>query len=248
MENTRLARTLAEMAERWKAPSSDPKAQQISRHNWLKSGHAQRVLRDVPQADAARCPEGLLDAIRDAHRKRQWPIYLTGPTGTGKSSAAAFCFRRVLESVADEATQDNHWPRFIAWPEFCSRLIAARMGGITIHNEDGQTYAADERSWWRRWSTRRLVVIDEIGLRTANEVRQEAMWQLLETRRGLPTILTGNLDAEALRTTFDDRVLSRLVAGTWIDVIGKDQRVIGAGKRRVRVESTGLFSNADSGA
>lgn len=106
------------------------------------------------------------------------------------------------------------------------------MDGITVLHENGTPYTADESAWWNRWRTKRLVVVDEIGLRTANEVRQEAMWKLLEVRRGLPTILTGNLDAKEVRQTFDNRILSRILAGTWIVVNGEDQRVADAGERR----------------
>lgn len=133
---------------------------------------------------------------------------------------------------------DNNWPRYITWPEFCSRLIATRADGITIHNEDGRAYQADEPAWWRRWSTKRLVVVDEIGLRIATDVQREAMWNLLEHRRQLPTILTGNLDEEGLRTAFDDRVLSRVLAGTWISVGGRDQRLVGANDRYVEIAPT----------
>lgn len=230
-----MAQILQNFAERRKAHASALMAKTASSRNWMDGSNAARVLRDVPAAAVERCPAGLMESIRDAHRKRAWPIYLTGPTGTGKSSAAACCFRRAIATDCEAASNDNQWPRYITWPVFCSRLITARVDGITIQNEDGRTYQADEAAWWRRWSTKRLVVIDEIGLRTANEVRHEAMWQLLEHRRGLPTIVTGNLDAEGLTNTFDDRVLSRLLAGTWIRVGGVDQRLIGVENRHIEI-------------
>lgn len=112
-------------------------------------------------------------------------------------------------------------------------MNAARIDGILIVHEDGRQYHADEKSWWRRWQTKRLVVVDEIGLKTATQNALEAMWQLLECRRGLPTIFTGNLTEAGIRGAFDDRVLSRLLAGTWIEVKGRDRRVAGAAERRV---------------
>lgn len=77
-----------------------------------------------------------------------------------------------------------------------------------------------------------MVVVDEIGIRAANDVKIEAMWQLLESRRGLPTILTGNLSEKQIAQTFDDRILSRILMGTWIEIRGDDRRVTGHGERR----------------
>lgn len=231
-----MAATLAGIAERWKALGSDPKALPDSSPNWLTSCNGQRVMSPVPVVDPQKCPPRLLESLRNAFRGREWPIYLTGETGTGKTSAAACVFRSAMAKDCHEAETDQQWPRWIAWPEFCGRLNAARIDGILVVNEDGRRYEADERGWWRRWSTRRVVVVDEIGIKTATQNALEAMWQLLEIRRGLPTIFTGNLDEAGIRRTFDDRVLSRLLAGTWIEVRGKDRRVSGAADRRVIID------------
>lgn len=170
--------------------------------------------------------------VRQAFERMEWPVYLTGPTGTGKTSLAAYCFRGSIERHASKAESDQQWPRWSVWPEFCNRLNALRMDAITIQHEDGRTYTADEPAWWRRWSTRRTVVIDEIGLATKSDAQIKAMWQLLECRRGLPTILTGNLTQQQISETFDDRILSRILSGTWLEIRGDDRRVTGHGERR----------------
>ncbi len=134
-------------------------------------------------------------------------------------------------------TQEFPWPIWTSWPEFCDQLCRIRQHGhVMITVPDGREYECSERSWWAsRWATKTLVVVDEIGTRTANDVRLEAMWRLMEARQGLPTIFTGNLSASELAATFDERIVSRLSAGTWIEVTGKDRRAEGFGRRSITV-------------
>jgi DNA replication protein DnaC len=113
-------------------------------------------------------------------------------------------------------------------------------GFAVMPRPDGGDFELFESALWRQLTEPRLLVLDEIGTRTANEVRLEAMLQLLETRRGLPTIVTGNIDDKGIAGrdgAFDARVLSRLTAGTWIHLVGSDRRADGFGKRSHRVEA-----------
>lgn len=223
-----LSATLAEIADRWSRIECAPMA---SSTKWQESANGRRVLAEVPDVVKEKCNPAALEMVRRAFSEHAWPVYLTGPTGTGKTSLAAYCFRGTIGHWAEQCQVDQQWPRWVVWPEFCAGLMSARINGMTIEHEDGRTYHADEKAWWRRWSTRRTVVVDEIGIRAASNVKIEAMWQLLECRRGLPTILTGNLGEKEIRNTFDDRILSRILQGTWIEIKGDDRRVTGHGSR-----------------
>ncbi len=223
-----LTATLEAIRQRWSTIECDTKTCSTK---WNESANAVRVLKEVPAAVKEKCNLAALEMVRRAFERREWPVYLTGPTGTGKSSLAAYCFRGTLWHHSAAAEVDQQWPRWCVWPEFCSRLNAVRLEPVTIQHEDGRTYTADEAAWWRRWSTQRTVVVDEIGLATKSDAQIKAMWQLLECRRGLATILTGNLDQKQIAATFDDRVLSRILQGTWIEVRGDDRRVTGCGER-----------------
>lgn len=168
-------------------------------------------------------------------RERHWPIYLRGNTGAGKTCLAAVAFRGV---AAQQAERDEPvWPRWCDFVTFCERLVQIRTSyhrAITIEHETAGTYECNELGWWRRWSTEGLVVIDEIGSRMATDVRYEALWKLLECRRGKPTLVTGNLDERGIQAAFDDRILSRLCNGVWIRLADKDRRVAGFAKREKR--------------
>lgn len=109
-------------------------------------------------------------------------------------------------------------------------------GHVLVPEVDGLSYEIGDHGWWRvRCARRSLMVVDEIGTRVANDVRLEAMWQLLEARQGLPTVYTGNLDAKGLQSVYDERIVSRLAAGTWIELVGPDRRAEGFGGRSIRV-------------
>jgi hypothetical protein len=61
---------------------------------------------------------------------------------------------------------------------------------------------------------------------------------LLEKRKGKPLIVTGNLTLDQLRTKFDERIQSRIKAGTIIDFAGRDLRIDGIESRVARVNVT----------
>lgn len=188
-------------------------------------------VRGVPDAREERCPEGCLDALRAAFRGRRFPVYLWGEmTGTGKTYAAAVVYGKWLEKC-----DGRHWPRWAVWPEFADQAYRVGNGkSFQIEHEAGQLVEMNEQTFWQRWSTPELVVIDEVGLQST-KAHVEVMWRLLETRKNRPTILTGNLNEDEIRKTFDDRVFSRLREGEWIEVVGLDRRVDGCSKRNRKV-------------
>lgn len=74
-------------------------------------------------------------------------------------------------------------------------------------------------------------MIDEIGTRESTHHRYDTMHGLLEARKGKPMIITGNLPIETVATVYDDRVASRLCAGTMVRIIGDDRRLKGVENR-----------------
>lgn len=73
-----------------------------------------------------------------------------------------------------------------------------------------------------------FIVLDDVGTRAPTEPQLDALRDLLEWRGGRPMVVTGNLDPKKLGEVYDDRIMSRLCAGTVIKVIGNDMRLGGA--------------------
>lgn len=190
----------------------------------------------MPEADPEQTPDGLLKAIRLAWASGCFPVTLQGPTGTGKSCCAAVVLNRVLEREERKATEEDREPvppLWWSWPRLCDVLVQCRRDGFAmVEGTVGDKFAMHEADLWRMLRHPRFVVVDEIGTRVANEVRLEAMWQLLEARGRLPTLFTTNLTLQEVPRVFDARVLSRLSAGTWIEVRGQDRRAEGFGSRK----------------
>lgn len=90
--------------------------------------------------------------------------------------------------------------------------------------------------FWRKLRTCDLVCVDELGTKAATDHRYDSLLRLLDERAGRPLILTGNLEpVDKLGEVYDDRVHSRILAGTIIEVCGDDQRSIGLETRFHRV-------------
>jgi DNA replication protein DnaC len=62
-----------------------------------------------------------------------------------------------------------------------------------------------------------------------SEAQYEVMQEFLSRRQGRPTVITGNLSIEQIAKVYDDRVASRLAAGTCIEITGEDMRLHRAG-------------------
>ncbi len=71
-----------------------------------------------------------------------------------------------------------------------------------------------------------LVVLDEIGTRgMVSDAHYEALLTVLDMRENKPFIAISNLDHAALTKVYDARIVSRLSAGTIMEVTGKDRRI-----------------------
>jgi DNA replication protein DnaC len=132
-----------------------------------------------------------------------WPLYLWGDTGCGKTSAA-LCLVNV---VAD------------SW--------------YTTLNEMAEVVFEVMPWEWREGVRRLLLAVDEIGLDDQPPSRYEkiAMEQLADARQYEPTIWLSNLSPEDGRNQvverYGDRVYSRICSGTVVHHGGPDRRFHG---------------------
>jgi len=96
---------------------------------------------------------------------------------------------------------------------------------VVRHIVNGQSiYRSESKLWEFVENPKALWCIDDVGTRAASESAFDIIFDLIDKRAGLPTILTSNLDLPALSEVFDARIADRLNAGTVVELTGTSQR------------------------
>lgn len=130
-----------------------------------------------------------------------WPLLLHGAVGTGKTRAA-LC----LADFADTAAYHS----------------VDSLADFTMQRQPGEVAAE-----WERLAGKALVILDELAQRRTNELTYSVVKRMLDEREfhaGNIAIYITNLEPAALAEVFDDRVFSRLTAGTVFHLNGPDRR------------------------
>jgi DNA replication protein DnaC len=143
-----------------------------------------------------------------------WPFFCHGPAGTGKT-CAALC---LLDHLAGGG--EYHTAASLA-----ELLAQAQQGRLTWYREGYGGTVWPEKVWE---GVRRecLVVLDELGAREkVSDHQYECVKRLLDERQGRPLVALSNLDLQALARVYDDRIASRLAAGTVLRLEGEDRRL-----------------------
>lgn len=166
-------------------------------------------------ADWRQVRKPLRQILASAVANNQWPIYLHGIQGCGKTSAAACMYR----SFAGNA-------RWILLEEFVRQILRCRQEGrVEIFSPvTGESYWRTESQWMRLVSQAQLLCIDDIGLRQPTEAAYEVVFNLINSRHGKRTIYTSNLTPEAFTRVYGKRIASRVLSGMVIESIGVDLR------------------------
>lgn len=139
-----------------------------------------------------------------------WPLFLYGPPGTGKTCAAL-------------ALLDHSGGHYWTPSELCQDLILASKGQLHYATSGRPVL---EKALWREIGERPLVVLDELGARSkVSDYQYEQIKRVLDLREGLPLLAVSNLDLDGLALVYDDRIASRLAAGTMFRLDGADQRL-----------------------
>jgi len=137
-----------------------------------------------------------------------WPLVLNGPTGSGKTCASLALIDHVLSG------------EFLTEAQFYENLNARRDGGGL-------------QDLWRQITKAELFVMDEFKVRSNPTAFQfESILRFLETRTARPTIITMNTGFDTsgklltdIARVYDDRIASRLSAGTIFFLKGDDLRL-----------------------
>lgn len=137
---------------------------------------------------------------RLAEGNGRWPLFLFGPAGSGKTSAAlALC------DIADSAA-------YYSAEELADFVMAFGP--------------AEAMAEWGRIGSKSLAVLDEIGARQkVGDLAYSVVKRFADSRREqMPAIYISNVHPSLIADLFDDRVASRLLCGTILELTDNDRR------------------------
>lgn len=160
-----------------------------------------------PELSWDRVPSGesIRRVVRQAMEAKRYPIYLHGPAGVGKSSLMRLVFdaARSTEGVwtiwrrADEALYD-----------LATSRDTDRAAQKALLHKCGHLF------------------FDDIGTRQPSPQMYSDFFDLLEARARRPLWITSNVSPEGLvNMGYDDRIYTRMLMGTVIEMQGENQRV-----------------------
>lgn len=171
----------------------------------------------------------LLQAIREAFAAGQFPVFIFGPVGCGKTCAAACVYRSWR--VSENRIGTVRWRRC---DTLLDEILKARFSdGVAVETPGGDMVKMTESGLFGMFSTADMAVLDDIGTSRLNEERYPALLRLLDSRVGKPTIITSNKSPRELEAVCDYRIVSRVTAGMTLKVAGDDRRIEGSGFRSI---------------
>ena len=172
-------------------------------------GYESATIDQVPVSQRAK--------IREACKSGRWPLLLTGTVGTGKTCAAA-C---VYGSFA-------HLPMWYRADDLLISMSLGRSGTVRAEtlNEFGEVVTTElpYSKFVGRVANRSAVFLDDLGTRQPTESTYQALFDLLEWRKGRPLIITSNKRLSELAGIYDDRIADRLKVGTVVAFSGDSRR------------------------
>jgi chromosomal replication initiation ATPase DnaA len=189
-----------------------------------RTPHGETVLAAVTRADL-RIPLHYRDASLEmwpagspvmaaAHWCSHWPprkpfLVLTGPVGTGKTTAACGVLR---------AVQERHGLAGAFWPvvELMDRMRAT-------HNEDATETIGDIEAELRRAA---VLVLDDLGVERGTDFASERLTKLIDEcyRAYRPLVVTTNASPAELGARMSSRLREEKVTVV-VPLVGRDRRV-----------------------
>lgn len=178
--------------------------------------------------DESRVNAELIKTMREACQKREFPIYLFGGPGVGKSYAAALVFCRWHGSRVT----------MVRYSELLTDCARADFEGcVDSIASNGTPFQMTTKGWWRWLEEVDLLIIDEVGTGISSDPRLEWFRRVLECRKGKPLLMTGNLTVDEVKSQLTNRISSRVCSGRMIRVDGCDLRTDGATQRMTVIKA-----------
>lgn len=147
-----------------------------------------------------------------------WPLSFVGPAGVGKTCTALCVFDWWRQMHAGDC-----W--YCTISQLTEVITDAKMLRLWL---EGDRVATTIHDVWDMYCRCSLVVIDELGMRgTVSDAAYEALKGALDFREGKPLLLISNLTLGEITRVYDDRIASRMGAGTVLEMSGDDRRIAG---------------------
>lgn len=159
-----------------------------------------------------------------------WPLYLFGPAGTGKTSAAMVLLDHCGPVPRDDLEADTP-ARLRNWLAGYADVRA--LPGLKLDCDRGRLHWAGggPASWDKLLAAAGrvpLFVLDEIAVGGEHgDFRLDTLLEVVDVRAGDPVrpfVVTGNARPADLPRLYDDRVADRVLAGTVLKVDGASRR------------------------
>lgn len=147
-----------------------------------------------------------------------YPLYFYGLPGRGKTIMAATVFCQWPRQFTTLGSVDwDAEPVFALASVVCGQFASARF-----HYENRRILSA-------KYRMTSLLVLDDICDRSADDNQRASLSDIMDLRRGKPTILTGNFPPDQLSKDklLDDRVVDRIQQGRQVEFTGPSLRSSG---------------------
>lgn len=162
------------------------------------------------ERNIAEIPDHLRKTIRGlVAGELTWPLMLHGDVGTGKTLG--------MLCLLDYAGGEYHTVSGL-----CQLMNRAAQGRV----ESSGGYTQWPEKIWARIAKQPFVVLDEIGCRSnVSDAHYEVVKEMIDVRHQKPLAVLSNLKLSDLGRLYDDRIVSRLSAGTVVEMSGPDRRL-----------------------
>jgi DNA replication protein DnaC len=146
--------------------------------------------------DVEQMPPELRQTLRGLlYDELNWPLYLHGDAGTGKT-CAGLCLVDRIDGAAYVTVE-----RLIGW------------------------VLAQDSSAWEWMGRASLVVVDELGTRTRDsDLEYAAVKRIADIREHRRAVWISNHEPAKMETLYDDRIYNRICTGTLHHLTGESRR------------------------
>lgn len=135
-------------------------------------------------------------------------LFVTGPSGTGKTHFLCACIRHVIEEKMNKGKEEAFIPpnrnpiEFLSVPEFM----------LQIKQSYEKNAKLSEADILNRYSSVELLALDDLGVERVSDWSIQMLYLLIDrrSREMKQTLISSNLSLSEIADKLDDRIASRI--------------------------------------